>query len=128
MSWPTETAELADAGFTAIKMRIGRYPLAHERPLYEQVRRDLPASVDLMADGNGGYTSARRVADGPRAGRPRLPLVRGAAHQWDGYVGYERLADAMDIALAGGEMTLSRDARASTSSTAAASTSSSPSR
>ena len=49
------------AGYTAIKMRIGRYPLQHERPLYEQIRRDLPATVDLMADGNGGYTLRRAI-------------------------------------------------------------------
>src|SRR5206468_2849673 len=63
-TWPRETAALADAGYTAIKMRIGRYPLDHERPLYEQIRRELPAHVDLMADGNGGYTLRRAIETG----------------------------------------------------------------
>ena len=44
-TWPTETEQLVASGYTAIKMRIGRYPLERERPLYEQVRRSLPASV-----------------------------------------------------------------------------------
>ena len=34
-TWPEETEQLAEEGFTAIKMRIGRYPLHHEGPLYE---------------------------------------------------------------------------------------------
>ena len=34
-TWPTETEQLAASGYTAIKMRIGRYPLQRERPLYE---------------------------------------------------------------------------------------------
>ena len=31
-------------------------------------------------------------------------------HQWDGYVGYDTLNASMDIALAGGEITMSRNA------------------
>ena len=78
-SWPSEVDSLAAKGYTAIKMRIGRYPLAKEAPLYEQVRRDLPASVDLCADGNGGYTLRQAIETGQGPRRARLPLVRGAA-------------------------------------------------
>ena len=109
-TWPEETEQLAEEGFTAIKMRIGRYPLSHEGPLYERVRRRLPATVDLMADGNAGYTFREAV----QTGRALLDLgflwFEEPLHQWDGYIGYERLAAAMEIPLAGGEVTLSRGA------------------
>ena len=109
-SWPEETAALADEGFTAIKMRIGRYPLAHEAPLYERVRRDLPAGVDLMADGNAGFTFREAVQTGRVLDDLGFLWFEEPLNQWDGYVGYEELADAMDIALAGGEVTMSRGA------------------
>jgi D-galactarolactone cycloisomerase len=109
-TWPTEIEQLVASGYTAIKMRIGRYPLQRERPLYEQIRRDLPASVDLMADGNGGYT-LRRAIETSRVLRDLGFLwFEEPMHQWDGYVGYELLNRATDIALAGGEITMSRNA------------------
>lgn len=109
-TWPEETEQLAEEGFTAIKMRIGRYPLRHEGPLYERVRRRLPASVDLMADGNAGYTFREAVQTGRALFDLGFLWFEEPLHQWDGYVGYERLAAAMDIPLAGGEVTLSRGA------------------
>ncbi|MEO6207732.1 MAG: enolase C-terminal domain-like protein, partial [Candidatus Limnocylindrales bacterium] len=109
-TWPTETAALAESGYTAIKMRIGRYPLAQERPLYEQVRRELPASVDLMADGNGGYTLRRAIETGRVLEDLGFLWFEEPMHQWDGYVGYDLLNRSMSIALAGGEITMSRNA------------------
>ena len=109
-TWPTETEQLVASGYTAIKMRIGRYPLERERPLYEQVRRNLPASVDLMADGNGGYT-LRRAIEMSRVLRDLGFLwFEEPMHQWDGYVGYDLLNRSTEIALAGGEITMSRNA------------------
>lgn len=109
-TWPTETQQLAASGYTAIKMRIGRYPLERERPLYEQVRRDLPATVDLCADGNGGYTLRRAIETGRVLRDLGFLWFEEPMHQWDGYVGYELLNRSMDIALAGGEITMSRNA------------------
>lgn len=109
-TWPNETEQLAASGYTAIKLRIGRYPLAHERPLYEQIRRDLPATVDLMADGNGGYTLRRAIETGRVLDDLGFLWFEEPLHQWDGYVGYDTLHRSMDIALAGGEITLSRNA------------------
>ena len=108
-TWPNETEQLAASGYTAIKLRIGRYPLAQERPLYEQLRRDLPAKVDLMADGNGGYTLRRAIETGRVLGDLGFLWFEEPMHQWDGYVGYDTLNRSMDIALAGGEITMGRN-------------------
>jgi len=109
-SWPTEVAALAAQGYTAIKMRIGRYPLARERPLYEQIRRDLPANVDLCADGNGGYTLRQAIETGKVLDDLGFMWFEEPLHQWDGYLDYETLNASMPIALAGGEITMSRNA------------------
>jgi len=109
-TWPTETDQLAASGYTAIKMRIGRYPLERERPLYEQVRKALPATVDLCADGNGGYTLRRAIETGKVLRDLGFLWFEEPMHQWDGYVGYDLLNASMDVALAGGEITMSRNA------------------
>lgn len=109
-TWPEETEGLAEEGFTAIKMRIGRYPLHHEGPLYEIVRRHLPPSVDLMADGNAGYTFREAVQTGRVLQDLGFLWFEEPLNQWDGYLGYERLNAAMDIPMAGGEVTMSRGA------------------
>jgi D-galactarolactone cycloisomerase len=110
VTWPTEIAALAEAGYTAIKMRIGRYPLEHEGPLYVQARKSLPATVDLMADGNGGYTHRRAVETARVLEDLGFLWFEEPLHQWDGYVGYTRLNAETTIALAGGEITMSRNA------------------
>ncbi len=109
-TWPGETEQLAASGYTAIKLRIGRYPLERERPLYEQVRRNLPDTVDLCADGNGGYTLRRAIETGRVLDDLGFLWFEEPMHQWDGYVGYDLLNASMDIALAGGEITMSRNA------------------
>jgi D-galactarolactone cycloisomerase len=110
VTWPAEAAELVGLGYTAIKLRIGRYPLAHERPIYERLRRELPANVALMADGNAGYTFRQAIDTGKVLHELGFLWWEEPMHQWDGYMGYERLAAALEIALAGGEITMSRNA------------------
>ena len=109
-TWPPEIEQLVASGYTALKMRIGRYPLSREQPLYEQIRRSLPAGVDLMADGNGGYTLRRAIETGRVLDDLGFLWFEEPMHQWDGYVGYDVLNRSMDIALAGGEITMSRNA------------------
>jgi len=110
VTWPREMAQVLEAGFTAWKLRIGRFPLAHEGPIYRRLRAELPPEVDLMADGNGGYTFRQAIATGNVLGELGFLWWEEPLRQWDGYVGYERLAAALDIALAGGEITMSRGA------------------
>jgi D-galactarolactone cycloisomerase len=109
VTWPEEAPRLVAEGYTAIKLRIGRYPLSHEGPIYERLRRELPAEVDLMADGNGGYTLRRAIETARALDELGFLWFEEPMHQWDGYRGYELLNQATDIALAGGEITMSRN-------------------
>src|SRR5947207_1261601 len=54
--WMDEALGLVARGFRAIKMRIGRFPPAHEVPLVARVREALPPDVRLMVDAWGSYT------------------------------------------------------------------------
>ena len=67
---PPRSSAIRAAGFTAMKFRVGRYPVAHEAKLLEKVRASVPDDFHLMADGNAGYTFPRAIEMGndPRTG------------------------------------------------------------
>ena len=107
-SWPREVERIREAGFTALKMRIGRFPITHEMRLLEKLRSDHPAPFDFMADGNAAYTFPEAVKMGNFLDRLGYVWFEEPLRQRDNYAGYERLAAALDIALAGGEVLESR--------------------
>ncbi len=105
-SWPDEFAELTGIGFTAIKMRVGRYPIRHELALTENLRADYP-TLELMADGNAAYTFPRAIEMGHGLARLGFKWFEEPIPQTD-YAGYDRLRPAMDLPLAGGEGLVTR--------------------
>lgn len=108
-TWPEETAAHAAAGFTATKYRIGRYPIRHELAILERIAADHPAMA-LMADGNGAYTIAESITVGRGLGALGFRWLEEPMPQRGGYASYEKVAAALDISLAGGEITQSRHA------------------
>jgi D-galactarolactone cycloisomerase len=112
--WLSEAEALVERGFRAIKMRIGRYPPAHELPLIARLREVLPAGVRLMADGNAAYTLPTAIRVGRELERIGLewfeePIPQLSPTQAE-YAGYESLAAALDIPIACGETLQSRGA------------------
>jgi D-galactarolactone cycloisomerase len=105
-SWPDEFAELTGMGFTAIKLRVGRYPIKHELDLIERLRADYP-DLDFMADGNAAYTLPRALEMGRGLARLGFKWFEEPIPQTD-YAGYERMRDALDLPLAGGEGLVTR--------------------
>ena len=108
VSWPRDAADAIADGFTALKFRIGRYPIAHEVAVLERVIRDLPAGTTLLADASGAYTPRAAIEMGRELERLGFAWFEGPLYEWEGYVGYELLPPALDIAIAGAEVTLSR--------------------
>jgi len=110
-SWPGEFAELTDMGFTAIKMRVGRYPIAHELAEIEKLRAAYP-DLDFMADGNAAYTLPRAIEMGRGLARMKFKWFEEPIPQSPGgssdYAGYERLRVALDLPFAGGEGLVTR--------------------
>ena len=107
--WLDEAVRLVEQGFRAIKMRIGRYPPAHELPLIADVRAGLPEDVALMVDAWGAYTPATALQVGRELERLGIAWYEEPLPQ-AGYAGYEVLAAALDIPVAGGEVLQSRAA------------------
>jgi D-galactarolactone cycloisomerase len=109
-TWPAELERVRAEGFNALKLRIGRYPIREEAPLLESIRGAVSDGFVLMADGNAGYTMAGAVEMGRILSRLRFRWFEEPLEQHDGYRQYERLAAALDITLAGGEILMSRGA------------------
>ncbi len=111
--WLPEALGLVEQGFSAIKMRIGRFPPAHELPLIEQLRNELP-HVRLMADGNAAYTLPTAIRVGRALEHVGLDWFEEPIPQlWPTqaeYAGYDVLAGHLDIPIASGEILQSRGA------------------
>jgi D-galactarolactone cycloisomerase len=107
-SWPRDAAAAIRDGFTALKFRTGRYPIAHEVRILERLIPDLPAGTTLLADASGAYGPREAVAMGRELERLGFTWFEGPLYEWEGYVGYELLPPELDIAIAGAEVTLSR--------------------
>ena len=102
-TWFDEVARALDMGFTAIKFRIGGYPIAEEAPLLERLRADTPDAVLFLADGNAAYTFKEAVRMGRVMEALGFHWYEEPLEQRGGYVGYDRLAAMLDVELAGGE-------------------------
>ena len=109
--YPRVAAAMVERGHRAIKMRLGRFPVAREAKVAARVREVVGPNVKLLADGNGAYTpgAALRMAAALHAldfeyFEEPLPQV---APQ---YTGYEELRRKMALPLAGGEAVASRAA------------------
>ena len=101
-AWTDEAATSWDAGFRAMKLRIGRDPLDEEIDAIERLVTASPP-MTWMADGNGAYTldesrqlGAALAELGFRWLEEPLPT--------DDYLAYAPLASELSIPLAGGEI------------------------
>ena len=106
VSWPRDVSAAVEAGFSACKVRIGRYSPARELPLLSRLRADSAPGLELMVDANGAYSGPTAVEVGRALGQfgykwleEPLTRTRGGLS----YPGYEALPPALDIAIAGGE-------------------------
>lgn len=104
-TWRRELAEFAARGFTAAKLRIGRYEPERELAMLERAGSEAPG-VEVLVDANGAYAlpTAIRVGRGLDQLGVRWyeePLWRVGAGM--SYPGYRELTGALDIPVAGGE-------------------------
>ena len=104
-SWPDEVAGALRDGFTACKVRIGRYAPSRELPILAKLRQEVGDDVDLMVDANGAYAVPRarqvaRVLADLRFRWLEEPLTRHRGGL--SYPGYQHLT-GLDIAIAAAE-------------------------
>jgi D-galactarolactone cycloisomerase len=105
--WLDDAARLADEGYRAIKIRIGKQPPERELPLLEKLRAAVPARVQLLADANGAYTLATALHVGHALEQLGFGWFEGPIRE-DDYAAYEILTDRLTIPVAAGELQPSR--------------------
>lgn len=94
-------ASYRDAGFTAMKLKVGQDPHIDRRKA-ESARKAVGDSMDLMADANCRYSAAEAVT--------MARVLEGEGFVWleepvppEDIAGYRLLREKLDIAVAGGE-------------------------
>ncbi|AMV20878.1 mandelate racemase/muconate lactonizing enzyme family protein [Planctomyces sp. SH-PL14] len=102
--YPREAEALVKSGYRALKMRLGRYPVAREAKVARAVRDAVGPEVRLMVDGNAAYTLGSALQMGEVLHDLQFeffeePLPQVAPH----YAGYEELRAKLPLPLAGGE-------------------------
>ena len=103
-TWPAEVAAYRAEGFGAVKLRIGRHPIAREAPILAAARAAAGDGVRLMADGNGGYGMADAVRMGDVLADLGFDWFEEPLPQRGGYPRYPDLAPRLRVTLAGGEI------------------------
>lgn len=106
--YPAVAAEMVDRGHTAIKMRLGRYPVAREEKVAAKVRDTVGPDVRLMADGNGAYTMGSALRMGYVLHELGFEFFEEPLPQAPRYAGYAELRRRLPLPLAGGEVVDSR--------------------
>ncbi|MBA3235840.1 MAG: mandelate racemase/muconate lactonizing enzyme family protein [Chloroflexi bacterium] len=100
-AWREEAAELWAGGFRAMKLRIGRDPLADEIAAIERLVADAPP-MTWMADGNGAYDIEASLVLGRALERLGFRWLEEPLPTAD-YAAYAPLAAGLAIPIAGGE-------------------------
>lgn len=108
-TWAREAQHALESGFSAIKLRVGRFPVEREALALARVREMLGPSIDMMVDGNGGYTMGQAVRMGRILSELNVRWFEEPLPQ-DGYRGYHELRRSLDVPLAGGEILETLDA------------------
>lgn len=106
--FPKEAAELVKQGYQALKMRIGRYPVAREARVAAAIRAAVGPDIRLMADGNAAYTLATALDMGRKLHELGFEMFEEPLPQSPKYAGYEELRQKLPLSLAAGEAVDSR--------------------
>ena len=107
-SWREELESLAQAGFLAVKLRVGRYPVETELEGLTAARRSFP-DLELMVDANAAYTLPQSLRVAAALAELGFSFLEEPLPQ-AGYAGYERLTPISPIPIAGGELLENRGA------------------
>ncbi|MEO7650855.1 MAG: mandelate racemase/muconate lactonizing enzyme family protein [Bryobacteraceae bacterium] len=106
--FPKEAAEMVRRGFKALKMRIGRYPVAREAKVAAAIRAAVGPEIRLMADCNAAYTMSSALEMGHALHKLGFEAFEEPLPQSPKYAGYEDLRKKLPLALAAGEAVDSR--------------------
>ena len=106
--FPKEAAAMVKQGFKALKMRIGRYPVAREAKVAAAIRAAVGPNIRLMADANAAYTMSTALEMGHELHKLGFEAFEEPLPQSPKYAGYEELRRKLPLPLAAGEAVDSR--------------------
>jgi len=106
--FPAEAVQKIEQGFRAIKMRLGRYPVAREAKVVAAVREAVGPKIPLMADANAAYTMSDALKMGHVLHELDFKFFEEPMPQSPKYAAYEELRRKLPISLAAGEAVDSR--------------------
>lgn len=106
--YPATAANMKSLGHTAMKMRLGRYSVSREARVAAAVREQVGPDIQLMVDGNGGYTADSAIRMAHVLKELDFAFFEEPLPQSPIYAGYEELRRKMPLPLAGGEVLDSR--------------------
>ena len=103
-----DATAMVNQGFKALKMRIGRYPVAREAKVAAAVRAAVGPEIKLMADGNAAYTMGAALRMGHVLRDLNFEAFEEPLPQSPKYAAYEELRRKLPLPLAAGEALDSR--------------------
>jgi len=102
--FPQEAAALVKRGFRAMKIRTGRFEPRRDLAVLAKVRETVGPKIRLMTDGNGAFTLPQAVRFGKELEKLDFYWFEEPLPQAPNYAGYDVLTQALDVAIAGGEV------------------------
>ncbi|MEX0762953.1 MAG: mandelate racemase/muconate lactonizing enzyme family protein [Dehalococcoidia bacterium] len=99
----SECGKYARQGFKALKMRVGGMTLEEDVERVAAVREAVGPDMKLMLDVNEAYDSQEAIRAAELYTPSDIFWFEEPAHWYEGYSGLRRVADTIDIPLAGGE-------------------------
>ncbi len=97
-----EQLNWVEAGFKAVKMKVGRRDPREDIERVRAVRQAVGNNIDLMVDANNGWTTSTAIQMAKRLERFDVRWLEEPVVAED-YEGYPRVSASTDIPIAGGE-------------------------
>jgi L-alanine-DL-glutamate epimerase-like enolase superfamily enzyme len=97
-----EMVDFVEAGFPAVKMKVGALPFKEDVARVAAVREAIGDDVELMVDGNHAWTVSEAILFGRAIERYRPHWLEEPVDPWD-HRGCAEVARALDVPVATGE-------------------------
>jgi L-alanine-DL-glutamate epimerase-like enolase superfamily enzyme len=98
-----EMTSYVDAGFTAVKMKIGGLPIAEDVDRVAAVRAAVGPDIDIMVDANSAYRPSEAILAARALEDLRPRWLEEPVHWYDRVEGTRRVAESTAIPIASGE-------------------------
>ncbi len=103
-----EISSYVEQGFTAVKLKVGKFTAAQDAERLRAVRKALGDSVDILLDANGGWPDSNTAIAALRRLEEYRPFWIEEPVRADNISAMSRIAAALDLPVATGELESTR--------------------